>query len=196
MSAGTIILLRHGETEWSKSGRHTGLSDIPLTAAGEERAASLRDRLADTAPALILCSPLQRARRTAELAGLWPAEIDDDLLEWDYGAWEGRTTADIRAELNDPEWTVWKSPIPPGSTSGEQPDDVAIRCQRVLRRCAPILDSGGTCALIAHGHVLRILTATWLGLPARDGRLWVLDAGALCSLGFERTQHAILRWNC
>ncbi|MFM7210582.1 MAG: histidine phosphatase family protein, partial [Actinomycetota bacterium] len=122
MSAGTIILLRHGETEWSKSGRHTGLSDIPLTAAGEERAASLRDRLADTAPALILCSPLQRARRTAELAGLWPAEIDDDLLEWDYGAWEGRTTADIRAELNDPEWTVWKSPIPPGSTSGEQPE--------------------------------------------------------------------------
>lgn len=196
MSTGRILLVRHGETEWSKSGRHTGRSDIPLTPSGEERAKSLRPRLADLQPSLILCSPLQRAQRTAQLAGLWPAETDDDLLEWDYGAWEGRTTVDIRDELGDPDWTVWQSPIPPGETSGEQPEDVAIRCQRVLRRCAPILDEGGACALVAHGHVLRILTATWLGLPARDGRLWVLDAGAFSLLGFERTQQAIVTWNC
>ena len=196
MSTGRLLLVRHGETEWSKTGRHTGRSDIPLTAAGEQRAESLRPRLADLQPSLILCSPLQRAQRTAQLAGLWPVETDDDLLEWDYGAWEGRTTADIRAELGDADWTVWQGPIPPGDTGGEQPEDVAIRAQRVLRRCAPILHDGGVCALVAHGHVLRILTATWLGLPARDGRLWVLDAGAFSTLGFERTQHAILTWNC
>jgi len=196
VSGGRLLLLRHGETEWSKSGRHTGRSDIPLTPAGEERAASLRPRLVAMTPTLILCSPLHRARRTAELAGLWPAELDDDLLEWDYGAWEGRTTAEIRAELGDPEWTVWQGPVPVGDTRGEQPDDVAIRAARVLRRCRPVLDEGGTCALIAHGHVLRILTATWLGLPARDGRLWALDPAGVGVLGFERSQHVISAWNC
>ena len=196
MTAGRLVLIRHGETEWSRSGRHTGITDIPLTANGEERAASLRGRLADMHPALILCSPLGRARRTAELAGMWPAEIDDDLLEWDYGAWEGRTTAEIRQELHDPEWTVWQQEIPSGASPGEQPEDVAVRAQRVIRRCAPLLADGATCVLVAHGHVLRILTATWLGLPARDGRLWVLDAGAISMLGFERTQRAIVTWNC
>lgn len=196
MTAGRLVLIRHGETEWSRSGRHTGITDIPLTAIGEERAARLRGRLVDVHPALILCSPLSRARRTAELAGMWPAEIDDDLLEWDYGAWEGRTTADIRQELHDPEWTVWQQEIPAGASPGEQPEDVAVRAQRVIRRCTPLLGDGATCVLVAHGHFLRILTATWLGLPARDGRLWVLDAGAVSMLGFERTQRAIVTWNC
>lgn len=127
---------------------------------------------------------------------MWPAEIDDDLLEWDYGAWEGRTTADIRQELHDPEWTVWQQEIPAGASPGEQPEDVAVRAQRVIRRCTPLLGDGATCVLVAHGHFLRILTATWLGLPARDGRLWVLDAGAVSMLGFERTQRAIVTWNC
>jgi len=196
MTSGRLVLIRHGETEWSRSGRHTGLSDIPLTAEGEQRAASLSARLADLHPEIILCSPLGRARRTAQLAGMWPAEIDADLLEWDYGAWEGRTTAEIREELHDPEWTVWQQAIPSGASPGEQPEDVAVRAQRVIRRCAPALEKGATCALVAHGHLLRILTATWLGLPARDGRLWVLDAGAVSTLGFERTQRAILTWNC
>ena len=195
MSTGRILLLRHGETEWSLSGQHTGQTDIPLTAEGERRAAALRPRLADVHPDLILCSPLTRAQRTAELAGLWPVETETDLLEWDYGAWEGRTTADIRAELGDPTWTVWSSPVPGGVSPGEQPEDVAVRAMRVLRRCAPVLSAGGTCALVAHGHVLRILTAQWLGLPAVDGRLWVLDAGAVSFLGFEREQHVILAWN-
>lgn len=195
MSAGRLLLVRHGETEWSRSGQHTGHTDIPLTAAGEQKAASLHARLSDVHPALILCSPLGRAQRTAELAGLWPAQTDPDLLEWDYGGWEGRTTADIRQALGDPNWTVWSAPVPGGASPGEQPEDVAVRAMRVLRRCAPVLAEGGTCALVAHGHVLRILAATWLGLPARDGRLWVLDAGAISVLGFEREQHVILAWN-
>ena len=195
MSHGTLVLVRHGETAWSLSGQHTGRTDIPLTPEGERKAASLRPRFADARPDLILCSPLGRARRTAELAGLWPADIDEDLLEWDYGRWEGQTTAQIRAEIHDPDWTVWSAPIPGGPTPGEQPEDVAIRAARVIRRCEPTLDRGGMCALVAHGHFLRILTATWLGLPAVDGRLWVLDAGAISRLGFEREQRAILTWN-
>lgn len=195
MSTGRILLVRHGETEWSRAGRHTGQTDIPLTADGERKAASLHPRFAELHPDLILCSPLSRAQRTAELAGLWPAQTDDDLLEWDYGAWEGRTTAEIREELGDPAWTVWSQSIPSGASPGEQPEDVAVRSMRVIKRCQPILSAGGTCALIAHGHLLRMLTATWLGLPARDGRLWVLDAGAVSVLGYEREQHAILAWN-
>lgn len=195
MGRGRIILVRHGETAWSLSGQHTGRSDIPLTAAGESRAAALRPRFAGALPDLILCSPMSRAQRTAELAGLWPVQVDEDLLEWDYGAWEGRTTADIRTTVGDPDWTIWSEPIPAGSTPGEQAEDVAIRAQRVLHRCAPVVGEGGTCALVAHGHFLRILTATWLGLPARDGRLFVLEAGAVSVLGHEREQRAMLAWN-
>ena len=190
-----LVLIRHGETEWSKSGQHTGRTDIPLTRNGRKRAAELQPLLSHRAFGLTVCSPMERARDTAHLAGLTPDEIDPDLMEWDYGAWEGRTTPDIRVELGNPEWAIWDYPIPPGATPGESTDEVAVRCQRVIDKCLPVLNSGRDCALIAHGHVLRILTATWLGLPSDKGRLFMLEAGALSSLGFERTQHVISGWN-
>lgn len=190
-----IWLVRHGETEWSLSGRHTGRTDLPLTARGEQVAAALAPSVAQLTPALVLCSPLERARRTAELAGLHPDTEDPDLLEWDYGAWEGITTAEIREELDDPHWLIWDHPVPAGATPGEQLDDVAVRVERVIDRCAPVLDSGGDCVLVAHGHVLRILTARWLGLPPIDGRLFALDAGRLSALGFEHQTRAITLWN-
>jgi broad specificity phosphatase PhoE len=190
----TIVLIRHGETQWSTSGQHTGRTDIPLTAEGRERAAGLAARLSSRTFGLVLTSPLSRARDTAHLAGLQP-HIDPDLLEWDYGAWEGRTTADIRLELQDPTWVVWDHQVPAGVTPGEQPEDVAVRALRVIRRCQPVLANGESVALVAHGHFLRILTATWLGLPAVAGRLFALEAGALSGLGFERDQHVISCWN-
>ena len=190
----TIVLIRHGETPWSKSGQHTGLTDIPLTDNGRERASALAPRLSSRAFGLVLTSPLSRAQETAHLAGLDPQD-DSDLLEWDYGAWEGRTTADIRVDLQDPTWVVWDHPVPAGATPGEQPEDVAIRAHRVIWRCQPFLASGESVALVAHGHFLRILTATWLGLPATAGRLFALEAGALSGLGFERDQHVITYWN-
>ena len=196
MAHGRLILLRHGETAWSLSGQHTGRTDIPLTADGEARARALAPMMATLHPAQVRCSPLSRARTTAARAGLTPTAIDDDLLEWDYGGWEGKTTAAIRDELGDPEWTIWKGPIIPGEHSpGETPDDVAVRAARVIARCEPDIAAGRDCILVAHGHLLRILTATWLGLPAGDGRLWALDAGAVSILGFERDQHVISAWN-
>lgn len=190
-----IWLIRHGETEWSRAGRHTGRTDLPLTARGEKEAEAIRREIADLQPGLVLCSPLQRARETARLAGLIPDEFLDDLREWDYGAWEGRTTADIRTERSDPTWVVWDHPVPPGTTPGEQPSDVGVRVDRVLARCAATLDTGRDCILVAHGHVLRILTARWLGLEPRDGRLFALDPARLSALGFEHEQHVISRWN-
>jgi len=194
-SRGTLWLLRHGTTDWSASGQHTGRTDIPLNAAGEDLARTRARDLAGRSFALVLCSPLARARRTAELAGVVPDAIDADLSEWDYGAWEGRTTAAIRVERDDPTWTIWDQPIPPGDTPGEQAEDVAVRSQRVINRCMAHLVAGHDCLLVAHGHLLRILTATWLGLPAPDGRLWTLSAGGLGALGWERTQPVIAQWN-
>ena len=192
---GSVWLLRHGNTDWATSGQHTGRTDIPLNAAGEAAARARASDLVGHTFALTLCSPLTRARQTAELAGVTPDAIDPDLIEWDYGAWEGRTTAEIRTELNDPTWTIWDQPIPAGATPGEQANDVAVRAQRVIDRCKPHIIDGHDCLLVAHGHLLRILTATWLGLPARDGRLWALGAGGLAILGWERTQPVIARWN-
>lgn len=190
-----IWLVRHGETEWSRDGRHTGHTDVPMTPEGEKQADAVRAELADVRPALVLCSPLTRARETARRAGLVPDEITDDLREWDYGAWEGRTTADIRASLADPSWLIWDHPIPPGDTPGEQLDQVAVRVERILARCLPVLEAGGDCVLVAHGHVLRILTARWLDLPPVDGRLFALDPARVSALGFEHEQHVIRRWN-
>lgn len=192
---GRVWLLRHGDTEWAASGRHTGLTDIPLSPAGELTARSRRSDIDGHHFSLILSSPLQRATRTAELGGVIPDAIDPDLLEWDYGAWEGRTTAEIRDELNEPGWTIWDHPIPGGATPGEQTGDVGVRAQRVIDRCMPNILDGNDCLLVAHGHLLRMLTATWLGLPARDGRLWALNAGGLSILGWERTQSVISQWN-
>lgn len=191
---GKVVLLRHGETEWSRSGQHTGRTDLPLTEKGEADAAALAPIIAARTFELVLISPLQRAQQTASLAGL-SGETDADLLEWDYGAYEGRKTVDIRNDLGDQDWTIWRDPIPPGETPGEQPEDVAARASKVLHRVEPLLQQGHDCALVAHGHFLRILTATWLGLPAVDGRLFVLDAGAISELGYEHETHTINSWN-
>lgn len=190
-----IVLLRHGETEWSKSGQHTGLTNIPLTRNGRKRAAEAAQLLKYRAFGLVLTSPLERAADTAKLAGLTADDTDDNLLEWDYGAWEGRTTLDIRAELGQPDWVIWDHPVPPGKTPGETTNQVAERCRKVLARCEPVLEQGRDCALVAHGHVLRILTATWLGLPSDMGRLFELDPGALSMLGYERDQRVLTGWN-
>lgn len=188
---GSYYLLRHGETEWSRTGRHTGRTDIGLTDNGRTRAAQVAPMLAHISFDLVLCSPLSRARDTAALAGLTPDDYDDSMLEWDYGVYEGRTTADIREEKEDPTWVIWDDPIP----DGETPADVGMRCQRVLDRTRPVIDADGNVALIAHGHFLRILTAVYLGLPAVSGRLFALDAGGVSVLGHERTQPTINGWN-
>ena len=190
----SIWLIRHGETSWAQAGRHTGRTDIELTEAGEANARSLVGRIPVDA-GLVLCSPLERARRTAELAGLVPDALDPDLVEWDYGAWEGLTTAEIRQRVGDSDWTVWSEPIPSGETPGEQPDDVAARVGRVIERCTPVLAQGRDCVLVGHGHALRILTAVWLGLPATAGRLFELQPAALSRLGFEHQTHVISEWN-
>lgn len=194
-SRGQVWLLRHGDTEWAAAGKHTGRTDIPLSPAGETAARARAADLDGHPFALTLCSPLARARRTAELAGVTPDAIDPDLIEWDYGAWEGLTTAQIREQLDDPAWTVWDDLVRPGATPGETTTEVGVRAQRVIDRCMPEVMAGKDCLLVAHGHLLRMLTAVWLELPARDGRLWALSAGGLSVLGWERTQPVISRWN-
>ena len=192
MSPGTgrILVVRHGETAWSRDGRHTGRTDVPLTPEGQERASRLAPVLRDWHPALVLCSPLQRARRTAELAGLDP-ESDPDLLEWDYGDYEGRTTSEIRETLGDPEWSVWTT----STGLGESVESVGGRAGRVLARCRPLLERGDDVVLVAHAHLLRILTATWLGMPPRGGASFVLAPAGTGLLGYERETPALLRWN-
>ena len=191
MSLGSYYLLRHGETAWSISGQHTGRTDIPLTDEGRRRAADVAPMLAVVDFELVLCSPLSRARDTAALAGLTPDDFPSDLLEWDYGVYEGRTTADIRAEKGDPTWVIWDDPIP----QGETPEDVAERCRVTLHRCDQVITEGGNVALVAHGHLLRMFTATYLGLPPQDGRMFALAAGSVCVLGHERDQPVISGWN-
>lgn len=192
----TVLLLRHGETAWSRIGRHTGRSDIPLDEEGERQARRLGGVLTGRPFALALASPLVRARRTAELAGLGGAALEDDLAEWDYGGYDGRSTAEIRA-AEGAAWTIWTAPrIPPGpDSSGEQLAEVAARARRVLDRCEPVLAAGGDVALVSHGHLLRVLAACWLDLPPIDGRLLALSAGAMCELGYEHEQRVVTRWN-
>lgn len=190
-----IWLIRHGETQWSRDGRHTGSTDLPLTPRGEQDADAIRAELDGIDPALVLCSPLQRAKDTAKRAGLTPDEYTSDLVEWDYGRWEGRTTAEIRADLGDPSWLIWDFPVPPGDTPGEQLDDVAARVDRVIARCLTWTDQGRDCILVAHGHVLRILTARWLGQPPIAGRLYALDPARISALGFEHETRVIRSWN-
>jgi probable phosphoglycerate mutase len=182
-----LWLIRHGETEWSAAGRHTGRTDVPLTAVGERQAAALGRRLAGRSFALVLVSPLTRAVETCRIAGYGGvARFTDDLLEWDYGAYEGRTTVDIRTEV--PGWTIWTG-NPPGGETIEQ----------VGRRAATVIDQaiavGGDVAMFAHGHVLRVLTACWLGLPPGAGRLLALGTASLSVLGYERETRVISTWN-
>ncbi|CAB4615295.1 unannotated protein [freshwater metagenome] len=187
---GQIFLIRHGETKWSVSGKHTGSTDVPLTPKGKEAARALVNVVPKN-PDLVLCSPLLRAQHTAALAGLVVTRIEPNLIEWDYGNYEGRTTAEIRAELKDPSWLIWDYPIP----NGEQLTDVALRVDRVIAELIPIVQSGGTVALVAHGHVLRILTARWLGLSPINGRLFALSPATVSTLGFEHEQRVITMWN-
>jgi probable phosphoglycerate mutase len=190
---GRLVLLRHGETEWSRDGKHTGRTDVPLTENGERDARRLAPRLAGFDFALVLCSPLARARRTAELAGLDPVD-DADLLEWDYGAYEGRTTKEIREDPGREGWTVFADGVVPGDTAGETVEEVAARASRVLVRVAEPLQRSDV-ALVAHGHLLRILTATYLHQDARFGAALLLDAGAVCVLDSEHGVPAIRSWN-
>jgi broad specificity phosphatase PhoE len=185
--AGELWLIRHGETAWSLSGAHTGRTDIPLTAAGEKRATALKEKLADHRFDLVLTSPLQRARRTCELAGFADsAQIEPNLLEWDYGGYEGRTTDDIHRER--PEWSLFRDGVP----GGESIEQVAGRARAAIARS---LDANGDVALFAHGHILRILTACWLGLPPDGARLFVLSPAGISRLGYERQTRAIMQWN-
>ncbi|MGV9955950.1 histidine phosphatase family protein [Streptomyces cellulosae] len=190
---GDLLLARHGETEWSRAGRHTGGTDLPLTRAGEAQARSLAPLLVGRAFALVLTSPLARARRTAELAGLTGAEPEPDLREWDYGAYEGVTTADIHTTR--PTWDLWTDGVPPGGEfPGESPEQVGARADRVLERVAGALDQGDV-MVVAHGHLLRVLTARRLGLPPSHGRLFRLETGTLSRLSLEHGRPVIAEWN-
>jgi len=195
---GELILLRHGETEWSREGRHTGRTDVPLTPKGSVGAAALEPMLShrvdDGRLVAVFASPAQRAQRTAALAGLTVTKTDPDLWEWDYGGYEGITTADIQRER--PGWSLWRDGVIPGDAAhpGETVEEVGERVDRVLKRAAPLLRDGDV-ALVAHGHVLRVLTARWLGLPPTDGRLFRLDTGTVSALGTEHDEPVIVSWN-
>ena len=185
---GRIYLVRHGETEWSRATRHTGWTDVPLTARGREQAVALGSRLAGHPFTLVLTSPLSRAAETAALAGFPDARHEPDLKEWDYGAFEGRTRADIRQDHED--WTIWTGPWPEAETV----EAVGARADRVIARClAPGID--GDAVLFAHGHLLRILTARWLGLPASFGRAFALGTASIGILGWDEANRVIETWN-
>jgi probable phosphoglycerate mutase len=181
-----VTLVRHGATEWSEAGRHTGRTDVPLTEDGRRQAAALARCLAGEDFAEVLTSPLARARETARLAGLPNATVVEDLREWDYGDVEGRTTPEIRRER--PGWLLWRDGVP----NGETVDEVGARADAVLRTIGAI--QGDVC-VVAHGHVLRILTARWVGLDPAWGRAFALGTGSHSTLGYEREVPVIREWN-
>jgi probable phosphoglycerate mutase len=183
-----LWLLRHGETEWSASGRHTGRTDLPLTVAGERQAVALHGMLGDIAPALVMCSPRRRARDTARLAGLAVDEVSEDLAEWDYGAYEGRTTAEIQQDR--PGWSLWTDGVPDGETH----EQVRQRADRVLARAAAALRHGPV-VLVGHGHFSRVLGARWVGLPLEAGAHLLLGTAAPSLLGAQYGVPVIARWN-
>lgn len=182
-----LWLIRHGETAWSLSGAHTSRTDIPLTDRGRERARKIKDYLAGKSFSMVLTSPMQRARETCRIAGLADgAQIDDDLSEWNYGAYEGRTTQEIQRET--PGWSVWTSPM----IDGETINQVAERANRVIARAAA---RGGHVALFAHGHILRILAACWIQMPPVAGSRLALGTGTVSVLGYEHETRVISEWN-
>jgi broad specificity phosphatase PhoE len=191
---GELILLRHGETEWSRAGRHTGRTDLPLTSAGEVAATALAPALAARPVRAAFTSPARRAATSAALAGLTGAKEDPDLREWDYGGYEGRTTAEIRAER--PGWYLWRDGIIPGDAAhpGETLAEVGARADAVLRRAGPLLADGDV-VLVSHGHMLRVLTARWLRLEPAAGRLFRLMTAMLSTLGTEHGEPVITSWN-
>jgi broad specificity phosphatase PhoE len=182
---GELWLVRHGETEWSRDHRHTSVTDLDLTDVGVEVAQRLRERLADHEFDLVLSSPRLRARRTAGLAGFEP-EVDEDLVEWAYGDYEGVTTEEIRRTV--PGWTVWTHPVPGGETAAQ----VGGRLDRVVARAR---EAAGNVLVFGHGHALRALVARWIGQPVEEGRFFRLDTATLGVLGYERETPVVLRWN-
>ena len=191
---GDLLLVRHGETEWSVSGQHTSWTDLPLTQHGEEQAKSLAPLLSQRTYALALTSPLGRAIRTAELAGIPAAVVEPDLHEWDYGGYEGITTAEIHRTR--PDWYLWTDGVPPGPDGhpGESPEQTGQRADRVLSRVDGALPDGDV-VLVAHAHFLRVLTARRLGLPPADGRLFQLATGTVSRLSTEHDRPVIAEWN-
>lgn len=191
---GDLLLVRHGETEWSLSGQHTSYTDLPLTEHGEEQAKSLAPLLSQRTYALALTSPLGRAVRTAALAGLTGTALEPGLHEWDYGAYEGVTTVDIHRTR--PGWDLWTDGVPPGPDGhpGESPEQIGRRVDHVLSRVATALPDGDV-ILVAHGHVLRVLTARHLGLAPADGRLFQLATGTVSRLSTEHDRPVIAEWN-
>jgi broad specificity phosphatase PhoE len=182
-----VVLVRHGETEWSRSGRHTGRTEVPLTERGRAQAEAVGAALRNRDFALVLTSPLGRAFETGRLAGFGKRAVQrDELMEWDYGAYEGRTTADIREER--PGWTLWRDGVPDGETIAE----VGERVDRIIDELHSL---DGDALLFAHGHVLRVLTARWLELDPDAGRLFALDPGTISVLGYERETALVQRWN-
>jgi broad specificity phosphatase PhoE len=185
-----LWVVRHGETEWSANGKHTSRTDIPLTEMGRKRAERLRDYLKGKKFDAVLVSPMQRARETCEIAGFGgQAVVDDGLKEWDYGVYEGKTTDEIRKEV--PGWSVWKDPI----VGGETVEHVGERADGVIARALAAKSDAGRVILFAHAHILRILAARWVGLPAEDGAMLALGTGSLSVLGWERETRVIERWN-
>lgn len=184
---GDLWLIRHGETEWTVSGAHTGRTDIPLTENGKRQALALGQQLGGRGFALVLVSPLDRARETCRLAGYADrAIVDPNLAEWCYGTYEGRTTAQILAER--PDWSIWNQ----GPLNGETIEQVAARAEAVITRAVA---ANGDVALFAHGHLLRILTARWLKMPPRAAERFALETGSISVLGYERDTHVIAKWN-
>jgi broad specificity phosphatase PhoE len=181
-----LWLVRHGATEWSENGRHTGRTDVPLVPSGEDQASALAARLADHPFALVLTSPLQRARETAALSGFPDAQADENLLEWDYGEYEGRTTAEVREAR--PGWTIWNGDPPGGETAAE----VETRVLRVIARCRA---AAGDVLVFAHGHLLRVLTAVYLGFGAQAGAQFALETATVNILGHEHEDVTLRRWN-
>ena len=191
---GDLLLVRHGETEWSRSGQHTSWTDLPLTRRGEEQAKSLAPLLSSRTFARALTSPLDRAIRTAELAGVSGVVPDPDLREWDYGGYEGVTTVDIHRTR--PDWYLWTDGVPPGPQGrpGESPEEVGRRADRVLALAEEALPDGDV-ILVAHGHFLRVVTARRLGLAPADGRLFQLATGTVSRLSTEHDRPVIAEWN-
>jgi broad specificity phosphatase PhoE len=181
-----IFLIRHGETEWSLSGQHTGLTDIPLTENGKNQALQIKTLLHNHTFQAVFCSPLQRAKKTCEIAGFTPVHIEPLLSEWNYGDYEGLTTPFIHQ--TNPHWNIFKN----GAPNGETPEDVKARTEKVLSLIKTI---PGDVALVAHGHFLRALVTTWLKLPIEMGKLFHLSPATISILGFERQQHVITLWN-
>jgi broad specificity phosphatase PhoE len=192
MASKELWLVRHGETEWSLSGAHTSTTDIPLTDHGRQRAVELNEFLHGKKFAAVYVSPKHRARETCEIAGYGDVmQVEDNLQEWNYGESEGKTTKEMREKYGDPNWSVWTNPI----VGGEAVEAVGERADKVIAKSLAQVPDGGQVALFAHAHILRILAARWIGLPAVGGQLFALGTGSVSVLGFERETRVISKWN-